>query len=344
MLSTGKPSYMTIKLPPAPPSVLDEAGQPRCGRYSGTVAAIDWARLRAPYAHSALWRHFHHKRWQYLALATEKLFCGIAIVDLGWTSTAFAYAFERTRGQEIASYSQDGIPGISASVSDRPADGAASRFSFFRQQIKFQQSGAAGHYDLSLRCGRFQIDAECDASGAAPFLLAVGPILGGACHATQKSSGIALRGQARVGEQAYSLDGGVASFDYSNGLLARQTAWRWASAHSMELGFNVQAGYFGTQENVLWLDGQLYPLGNAHFDYDADNPMAAWHIHTDDGLLYLQFLPEGARYQNKNLLIAVSRYVQPIGTFTGWVRQSRNAPKRRVERLVGVTEDHFSRW
>ena len=159
-----------------------------------------------------------------------------------------------------------------------------------------------------------------------------------------KSPAIAVSGLARAGGKTFALARGVASFDYSNGLLARNTRWRWASAHSPTVGFNLQHGYFGSQENVLWLDGVLIPLGDVHFDFDPKQPQKPWHIHTHDGLLDLWFQPEGARRQRKNLLIAASYYIQPIGTFSGTVKASANANPRRIDHLVGVTEDHQSRW
>ncbi len=322
-------------LPPAPAAVVGPDGAPALGRYAGAAASYDWAALAAPHARGRWWRRFHHKRWHYAALATEDLFCGIAVVDLGWTSTAFAYAFDRRRRELVASFSRDGVPGLSATLA--PHAGAGSRFTFPGSRIELAGSG------LTLRCAQFEIDASFGAP-AAPLLLAVGTVRGGSVHATQKSSGLALSGQARVCGKRYALDGGVASFDYSNGLLARATDWRWASAHSLALGFNLQAGYFGANENALWLDGELIALGAANFAYNAGDPLAPWHVWTEDGLLDLQFSPEGARREDKNLLVAASRYVQPIGTFSGTVRASRDAPWRRVECLAGVTEDHASRW
>jgi len=333
-------------LPAAPDNVIDGSGQPRMGRYAGQTGAIDWSQLCAPFSRSKVWRRFHHKRWQYVALSTPELLCGIAIVDVGWTNTAFAYVFDRRQGKQIASFSQDGIPGLSANVSHRP--GGASSFRFFGSRIDYlpPAAGAAadGKYRLSLQCDQFSIDAEFAAEGTAPLLLAVGPIVNGSAHATQKSPGMPLTGEVHVDGQRFDLQGGVASFDYSNGLLARNTEWRWASAHGLDIGFNLQAGYFGNQENVLWLDGQLHALGHVRFEYDMNAPMAPWHIYTDDGLLDLQFMPEGARRENKNMLIAATRYIQPIGSFSGWVKPNRQAAPRPVEHLVGVTEEHFSRW
>lgn len=328
-------------LPAASTRLPDADGYPGFGRFAGTAGDIDWSALAAPYARGALWRRLHHKRWQYVALCTEQLFCGIAIVDVGWTNTAFAYAFDRRQRKVVASFSRDGLPGLTAHVPNNPQ--GASFFRFLGNRIAYRTSDCGRHHLLELRCGTFEIDASFDAADAPP-LLAVGPVEGGSVHATQKSPGMPLRGEVRVDGRKYGLDGGVASYDYSNGLLARDTAWRWASAHGLDVGFNLQAGYFGAHENVLWLDGRLIPLGAAVFDYDPTDPMAPWHIHTDDGLLDLQFEPEGMRGEDKNLLVAVSRYVQPIGSFSGRVKAAPDAPPREIRRLGGVTEDHFSRW
>jgi hypothetical protein len=329
-----------MTLPTAPASILGPDGRPLFGRFSGQTAGIDWSALAKPFARSALWRRFHHKRWHYIALCTEHVFCGIAIVDLGWTSTAFAYAFDRDDGDMLTNFSQDGLPGISASLADHA--GGASWFKTRRSRIDID-SPEPGRYRLALRCDYMEIDAEFG-PGTSPLLLATGPIAGGSVHATQKSSGMPVTGEVRTWRGDYDLAGGVASFDYSNGLLARQTSWRWASAHTLDMGFNLQAGYFGANENALWLDGQVHALGPAHFLYDTSDPLERWHIFTEDDQLDLYFMPEGARREDKKLVVAASRYIQPIGTFSGWVRSGPDEPKRMVTQLAGVTEDHASRW
>ncbi|GAB2865138.1 DUF2804 domain-containing protein [Pseudoduganella ginsengisoli] len=329
-----------MMLPSAPAAVVGADGMPLLGRFSGQAAQFDWTRLAGSHARGALWRRFHHKKWHYVALATEDVFCAVAIVDLGWISSCFAYAFDRKDEDMLANFSQEGLPGIAAKVADHA--GGNSTFKAKGTRIAVNCSGD-GRYSLELVSPYLEIDAQFGPP-AAPLLLATGPIAGGSVHATQKSSGMPLTGEVRLWRGEYSLDGGVASFDYSNGLLARNTAWRWASGHSLELGFNLQAGYFGANENALWLDGQVHPLAAAHFIYDHHDPLSKWHIFTEDDLLELHFTPEGARRQNKNLVIAASKYLQPIGTFTGWVRSSADEPKRVVSNLAGVTEDHTSKW
>jgi hypothetical protein len=88
----------------------------------------------------------------------------------------------------------------------------------------------------------------------------------------------------------------------------------------------------------------VIPLGPARFMFDAADPLQPWQVSTEDGLLDLRFTPEGARREDKNLVVAVSRYVQPIGVFDGWVKAAPDAAPVPVAGLAGVTEDHFSRW
>jgi hypothetical protein len=323
----------------APRQVVGADGLPLLGRFTGLAHGFDWSALAAPFARGRWWRRFHHKRWHYAALTQGDIFCAVAIVDLGWTNTAFAYAFDRRARKVIASFSQDGLPGLTARVGEHAAQD--SHFRFLSNRIELRASGP-GAYTLELRCHRFEIDASF--GGGAPVLLAVGAVDGGSVHATQKSGALALTGEVRVDGARFDLSGGVASFDYSNGLLARETAWRWASAHGPGLGFNLQAGYFGANENALWLDDDLIALGEARFEFSSVDPLAPWRVWTVDGLLDLRFTPEGARAEDKDLLVAASHYVQPIGTFDGAVKAGPQAPARAVRQLVGVTEDHRSRW
>ncbi|WP_374352024.1 DUF2804 domain-containing protein [Chitinimonas sp.] len=331
------------ELAPAPAAILDATGQPIQGQFAGRCAAIDWSQLPADLRRSALWRRLHHKRWQYIGVAGADCFIGCAIVDVGWTNTAFAYLFDRRQGRVVAGVSRDGLPGVTARVADVPATGAASRFSWLAASLAFVET-APGRFALRIDApGGFSVALELHDPGT-PWLFACGQVAGGVWHSTHKSSALAVSGSASVGGQRYALDGAHASLDHSNGLLPRDTQWRWASAHSPALGFNLQSGYFADQENALWLDGRLIPLGSATFRFDPANTLAVWHIHTDDGLLELEFRPEGERREDRNLLVAASRYVQPVGTFHGRVRAAADAPWRTVSNLLGVAEDHHSRW
>jgi hypothetical protein len=227
---------------PAPGAAVGPDGLPRFGRYQGLAGAPGWEHLAPPHARGPLWRRLHHKRWHFVALVTDELFCGVAIVDIGWSNTAFAYVFDRAERRVVAACSPLGVAGLTASVGATVAAGA--RFAMPGRRIAIEAEGAHGHR-LHLRAGRFRIDAAY--AGEGPRLLAIGPVFdGGSVHSTQKSPGLALAGQVDAGGRRYRLDGGIASYDFSNGLLGRRTAWRWISAHGLGIGFNLQAGYSAT--------------------------------------------------------------------------------------------------
>jgi len=345
---SGTDTSAHAHLPPAlpkAPSTLTAEGAPATGTYAGMPAHMDWQALRGAFRRSAWWQRFHHKRWHYLGLGNARCFVGMAIVDVGWTNTAFVYVFDRNSRQLLVDASCDGIPGWTAKVSDRPLEGASSWFRFKGLDLRLQSTGERA-LSVSARVGQtLDLQAVVRMQAGTQPMTAIGPIGAGGCaHATVKSTAMAVQGQLQVDSQTIGLDDACASFDYSNGLLARSTQWRWASAHSTEVGFNLQQGYFGTQENVLWVRGTPYRLGAAHFDFDPRQPLKPWHIQTEDGLLDLIFTPEGARQESKNLVVAASYYIQPVGTFRGTVRPYAQAPALAVDALLGVTEDHQSKW
>jgi hypothetical protein len=330
---------MAHDLPP-PPAHLVLDGRPAHGRHAGRIARFDWSPLqpRPPW----LWRRLHHKRWHYVGLGDDAVFIGMAIVDVGWAVSAFAYLFDRQRRTLLADWSQDGLPGLQARVGDAPLADASAWFRGPGARLSLRESGNRLCLDVATRTLR--VVAELDLAAMPSPLLAIGPVVAGLAHATQKTAALPVRGWAEAQGRRFALDTAWAAVDASNGLLARDTAWRWASAHRPGLGFNLQQGYFGGQENLLWLDGQPVALGAAQFEFDAARPLAPWRIRTGDGLLDLVFTPEGMRAANKNLGFASSRYIQPVGCFCGTVRAGPNAPPRAVKDLPGVTEDHRSRW
>ena len=328
---------------PAAPARVVASGEPLHGRYAGRIDAIDWSGLKGANQRSRLWQRLHHKRWQYVGIGAQEVYIGVAIVDLGWSVTAFAYVFDRLRKRVIADWAQDGVPGLSGGVSDRPVQGAEARFRGPGAALSLSHE-AGDIMALRVRTPVMNLQVALSLAQCAPFLLAVGPIEGGVAHATQKSSALPVQGWVEVDDQRWDLGQAVACLDSSNGLLARETGWRWACAHDHHVGFNLQQGYFGGQENALWLDGDLIPLGAAQFEFNDKEPLLPWRVYTDDGLLDLTFAPEGARRDDRDILIAASYYIQPVGTFHGTVRSALDKAPVKVEGLLGVTEDHRSRW
>jgi hypothetical protein len=341
---TGQAPRWPLPMLPIAPDGLVRASRLCAGRFQGRVDRVDWSGLDEARQRGGMWRWTHHKRWQYVGVSSPELFIGLAIVDLGWCVTAFAYVFDRTLRRVIADWDQIGLPGVSGHVNDRPIDGAHASFRSPGARVSIDHRHEDDTLGVRLLAGAFRLRLDLNLRAAPPVLVAVGQPVGGVAHSTHKTSAVPVSGEVEVEGVRWCLDRATACLDSSNGLLARETAWRWASAHRPGLGFNLQQGYFGNHENALWLDGELIPLGPARFTFDSHKPMAPWRVATEDGLVDLVFEPQGARAADRQALIASSRYIQPVGLFSGTVRRSQDEPPVRVIDLLGVTEDHHSVW
>jgi hypothetical protein len=341
-VNAALPQLLTETLPLAPDAAVVN-GRLQTGRYVGCLPEVDWSGLQRVQDRPDWWLRCHHKRWTYVGIGTPTLFIGMAVVDLGWCTTAFAYVFDRLRQRLVVDWDAVGLPKLSGQVTNGPLQAGQAWFRSFSGRLAFRPA-AGDTLHLDWRAKGVNLQAELDLACMPPCLLAIGTPQGGLAHSTHKTSALAVRGWVSMDGQRQSLHEGHASIDSSNGLLARDTAWRWASAHRPGFGFNLQSGYFGDQENALWLDGEIIPLGSALFDFDAAQPLADWRIRTDDGLLDLRFKPLGARCGDKRVVVAASRYIQPVGLFEGTVRPCLTAPALSIQDLLGVTEDHHSIW
>ncbi|MGE8356023.1 MAG: DUF2804 family protein, partial [Microvirgula sp.] len=109
----------TSFFPPAPACATDDAGRPRCGRYTGLIADTGWSTLAlSPFAR--LSRRLRHKRWQYAGISHPRFFVGLAVVDAGWIASGFCYVFDRSSRRMVAACASDGLPGLHAHVADTP--------------------------------------------------------------------------------------------------------------------------------------------------------------------------------------------------------------------------------
>jgi len=337
---TAQAKTESADLPAAPPTPVDASGQPSFGAYAGECRDLSFAQLDGPWARGPLWRIFHAKRWHFVSIAGPRVVTAFAVVDVGYAANAFVYLFDRDAKLLVADLSLLGLPGLMGRVADRAVEGARTTWSGGGLKLSLER-GAAG-WQLSARGpGGLEIDASLEDS-AAPTLCAIAPIERGVANCTHKTACLTARGVARVGGRRYDLDGHSGLVDHTHGLLARDTTWRWASASRADLAFNVVQGFNGPVENVIWHEGRIHPVGAVEMVYDATTPLGAWRLRSHDGALDLTFRPEGERRQNKDLIFAKSRYLQPIGSFAGTLRLPGG--EITVTDLAGVTEDHTARW
>ena len=277
------------------------------------------------------------RRWSYTAAGADEVAVGAAIVDLGFASTAFAWCLV---DRQLLTWDARGLPGVSAHVGTRAATPARFRARGARVEI-----GPNGDLDLDVPVRGGRLAAQVDVTPDEPAVCVTRTPAGG-WNTTQKVAGERARLRLRAPGTQVAVTGG-AWRDWTLGAQDRDTTWRWAAGagtaeDGRRVGLNVSTGMNGCAagEDVVWWDGRPH-----HLTVDELGPVGPrlagdWRLAGPGWALDLA--SAGARAADENLLVVRSRYVQPVGTFTGTL-PDQDGQAVRV-RLVGVTEDHVARW
>lgn len=327
-----------------PDAILDPVTRAaRVGSYRGELPRVDLA----PLAPRAVGRLLKHKRWMYLAVASEELFLTVAVVHLGYLGGAFGVVFDKAGRRLLVDRAALGPPFV-ASVGDLGGQGSHARSWMPGARARIERPRGEGAITLEAAFRGFQVTARIDCLSAPPAISAIAPVPGGILSATEKRLLLEVHGKASVLGRSVSLDGALAGYDYTNGLMPRHTMWRWAFAlgHARSgerVGLNLVEGSVGEAECALWVDGELLPLAEGRFTFDAERPLDPWHIRTIDGAVDLQFRPGAAHSNHTNLGVLVSQFVQPIGLYSGTIRLP-DGRQLQLEDVLGVTEDQDMLW
>ncbi len=351
---------MSAALPKAPRAVTSETGTPLFGTYEGSIPKVNLHSLQGEYRLGPLGRLKKHKRWVYSFIATPEVLTLQAVADLGYSSNAFILVADLAQGRVIYDHSMLGSPRPLVHVSDYPAEGVEASYRYPRVKMHTSRAFGAERYHIEtthagsrpLGAPRLKLSADLLAAGAPPPITVVAPVDGGGVvNVTQKHAALLSFGSLEVNGRTFSLDGGVGGFDYTNGYLARHTAWRWAFAcgrlgDGSPFAFNLVEGFNETRddvnENALWFRGRLSPLGRARFTFDRHDPQKPWHVRTTDGALDATFTPIGLHREERDLKFARSFFIQPVGTFAGTLKLDGRTVA--FEQVPGVTEDQDILW
>jgi hypothetical protein len=333
---------------PAPSSPLGPAGEPRYGGYFGSLERADLAPLAGQGVKGLLTRTLRRKRWQWGMVATDEVLAAMAIVDAGYAAFAFAFAADRAAGTMLFDRKYPGLPGLSAAVGDRPGIGARAFLDLPGRRLAIERRGERYHLSAALG-GTARLDCLLDTRGApAPFAL-VAPVPGGAANVTQKAGALPASGTLECRGRTFSLDGGFGGLDYTQGILARRTRWRWAFAAGRHpdgspLSFNLVEGFNAGEvtENVVFRGAGPAPLPACAFRFE-DGPTSPCRIASADGRVDLLFRPGPGHREQMNLLLVRSRFFQVSGSFAGRV-PGPGGRELAFESLPGVVEDQDVTW
>lgn len=338
------------ELAPVPRAAVADDGTPRFGSYAGMIESAGLANLRGTWARGPLYRFTHHKSWRWGMAADARVMVAFALVDVGYAANAFLFVVDLQARRMLVDRTALGLPFVSVRIGERPNDGSDARFDGGGLHLRISRPTAVASFHVEAHSQGVEVDMELDAVGAPPPLVLVAPVPQGTVNVTQKSACLAARGTIRAAGITHELTGASGGFDYTNGLLARHTAWRWAfatgtTADGRGAGLNVVSGFNdagATSENVLWLEGEVIPLGRLQFKFDKAAPLEPWTITNDDGSVDVVFRPLAMHREDRNLGVARSHFVQVAGTFGGVIRR-RETTVRLVD-LPGVTEDQDIMW
>lgn len=347
------------RLPEVPPRVADAAGAPRFGTYSGELQSAGLEALSGPFQLSQPKRLLQHKRWHYQLVTTDEVVAMFAVVDVGYASNAFVAAVELSSGRPLLDAGFLGPPRSPLSyVGDEPAAGLRARFRVPGASLSVERPGRGERYRLRARTrhvplvrGGLELDAELLAAGSAPALTVISPVEGGVVNVTQKRAGMVALGRLHAGGRTFVLDGGVGGVDYTQGYLARRTAWRWAmGAGRLEdgtpFGFNLVEGFNEARadcnENAAWVGQALLPLGRARFRWNDADLLDRWQVETACGRMSLTFRPLWVHREVRDLGLVKSRFAQPVGLFDGTLTVGGRTHALRD--VGGVTEDQDTLW
>lgn len=326
------------------------------GSYAGALPAVAWEATARAAGRGPIWRAAHDKRWLYLLLREGPLVVAAAVVRTGYAATALVWAWEAD-GEGFLDERVAMAPPFAASVEDGGPGARSARFEAGGLRITLADEAATidalpgaspGAGERSSSAGlRTPLHLRVRLSAtAAPAMGAIGLIEGGIASATQKHLATA-RGEIVVAGRRVAVDHGMVGIDYTSGLLARRTVWKWAfalgrTADGRRVAINLVQGFMGEAECALWVDDVLWPVGEGIIELDPSDPRRPWKVATRCGSIDLRFEPGAVHAQNRDMLVVKSRFLQPAGRFRGVVRAG-GVELGELD-LLGVTEDQDVTW
>jgi hypothetical protein len=329
---------------PPPSDVLDPATRrPLVGSYAGPLPPVDYGVL----GRSLPFRIAREKAWYYVAIASPEVFVGAAVLRFGYVASTFAFLLERgpaggPSGHFLADVSELAPPFCAKYLGERGAT-----FRLRDRRVRFEREEPAGAFDLEVALPGLRVSARVSGALVPPPVSVVAELGEGLVHVTEKRALLPVEGEAEVGGRRFSLDGALAGFDRSHGFLRRRTVWRWAyllgrTEAGDTIAVNLVDGFVGEPECAVWIGDNAYPVGEGRFLFDPGRPLAPWRIRSSCGAVDLTFEPGDIHAEHQDLGLVKTRFIHPVGAFTGTVTIAGRA--HVVTRALGVVENQDSTW
>lgn len=295
--------------------------------------------------------HFGYHQFQFLGGLSERLVFGCAIVETRWIASAFVYCYDPATRRRVE-HSVKRPFGIGLQQSDTPETGSTT---FAAGGARFAMSAASAPRArlLTVEAGPIAIDARFDEEQPPmePMRICTRAGATGWVYA-RKTAGLGVSGTLRWDGNQYDLGalGIHGHHDWSGGFMRPETFWNWGclagrTADGRIVGLNVSCGVNETSftENCFWVDGRLHKVDTVAFDYDRDDLMRPWRLHSADGRVALVFTPEGMHVERVKALVLATNFRQLFGRFTGTLTTA-GGERVAIGAMLGFCEDHYAKW
>jgi len=302
------------------------------------------------------YRAFRLKEWEHFAVLHPDFYMSIAVVDVKFMSKSWVFFHDRRSGRSFEHSRQMPLVGLTF-----PPQLWNGRVSFkqgsYHVLVRNHLESGVHNVTLDIKGSRnrpgitatFVLHEQLD---QVQPLIAVLPIGSNRPFYTHKAP-CPLSGFVRVGDEEFLFEQSrdIAIIDIHKTFYPRNTFWKWATFATRDtdnrmlgvnLTHNVIQDYSCLNENCIWHGNSISLVGAARFEVPAD-PTDEWRVKTEDGRVELTLQPQGMRSENINLLLAKSRYCQPVGIYSGFVVDD-DGRRHEVSSAFGIAEDHIAVW
>jgi len=299
---------------------------------------------------------FRLKEWQHYGVVHPRHYFGMVIFNANLMSISFVYHYDR-EGGSMQEHSHQ-APGAKAKVAETMWNG----------ECTFAAKGYSLHFENRLEEGYHRVRVEAAQTAKLPAiagdfrmlediaayqpLVVVSPFSPNRPLYTHKAA-CPVEGRMSVGGEVIELDPSrdVCLLDEQKAFYPYKSFWRWlcfggfSSAGKLiaaNLCHNIIADDEDYSENCYWVDGKIHLTGAARFGYSEDNMLGPWFINTTDGLVDVDFHPQGERAERIRIGPILSDFHQPFGLFRGRLGPGEDAVE--VRDLFGLCEQHITRY
>jgi len=168
---------------------------------------------------------------------------------------------------------------------------------------------------------------------------------------THKAAAMKTNGTFWCNGEEIDLNDGLACSDWTKSVARRNTTWQWANfsatvqheSKEYEIGINLSAKLYEDTQNVVFVNGKVYPLSEVVFEQQDSKE---YTLKSTDTLLNLKFTELAAKKEDTNLLIVKDKFTQSCGMYNGTIQVGIKGKLYlfKINNCVGVLENHSALW